>query len=104
MAIEKGHPVEATVLKIQRALLVWDPKALPQWGADGDFGNETAEWVGKFQAAHGLKATGIVDNETSFLLPTSGEGVPGPQGPRGPQGPAGADGTVEVIVNGDKVA
>ena len=98
MNIGKGHPVEATVLKIQKSLLLWDAAALPKYGADGDYGNETAEWVGKFQAAHGVKETGIVDTETAYLLPGEGGGAPGPVGPPG------KDGTVEVFVNGDKVA
>jgi len=32
------------------------------------------------------------------------EGIVGPQGPAGPQGPPGLDGTVDVFVDGDKVA
>lgn len=108
MAIAKGHPVEATVIKVQECLVGWNAKALPQWGADGDYGNETAEWVGIFQTEHGLPSTGVVDNETAWLLDdyivSGGTGVPGPQGPEGPEGPAGKDGTVEVFVNGDKVA
>ena len=68
MDIGKGHGVAATVEKIQEALIEWDPNALPRWGADGDFGNETETWVKRFQAAKGLKQTGRVDDETWLLL------------------------------------
>ena len=68
MLIEKGHPVEATVEKIQLALIEWNESALPKYKADGDFGGETAAWVAAFQSAHNLPDTGKVDDETAWLL------------------------------------
>jgi len=38
----------------QRALLAWDPKALPVYGADDDFGSETERWTALFLLAHDL--------------------------------------------------
>jgi hypothetical protein len=68
MLIEKGHPVGATVEKIQEALIVHDPDALPRFGVDGDFGSETEKYLGLFQASVGLPLTGKLDDETAFLL------------------------------------
>ena len=44
----------AAVREWQGALRRWNPRALPRFGADGDFGNETAEWSGRFMQATGL--------------------------------------------------
>lgn len=52
----------------QEALLAWNPKALPQWGADGDFGEETIEWVGHFQEAYGLARTRSINGVIADLL------------------------------------
>lgn len=51
-----GTPIEDR----QNQLLDWDPSALPQFGADGDYGSETTEWVENFQTAHGFA---LVDGE-----------------------------------------
>lgn len=56
------------VKRFQRCLLVWDPEALPKHGADGDFGAETVDWVGRFQQAFGLAQTGKIDGVTAALL------------------------------------
>lgn len=110
--ITKGHPVEEVVVEIQQGLIAWDSNALPLWGDDGDYGNETAEWVGKYQVAQGVPATGAVDGLTHSML-VKGEGgagtvgpagPAGPAGPKGATGPAGQDGTVEVFVDGIEVA
>ena len=53
----------AKVKELQK-LLMQNGYALPRYGADGDFGAETENAVKKFQADHGLNATGIVDEET----------------------------------------
>ena len=45
----------------QKALMKRDPAALPQWGADSDFGGETEMWTNRFKAAVGLPQDGIVD-------------------------------------------
>ena len=61
---------------MQRMLLKWDPKCLPEYGADGDFGSETRKAVTSFQAAHGLDQTGVYDAATrQALLEKVGEFV-----------------------------
>lgn len=53
----------------QNQLLVWDPSALPEHGADGDYGEETEEWVEAFQTAFGLDPIdGIIGPETGAAL------------------------------------
>jgi peptidoglycan hydrolase-like protein with peptidoglycan-binding domain len=64
---ESGGPA---VKRFQECLLVWNPEALPEHGADGDFGSETADWVGRFQEAFGLAKTGKIDGVTAALLLT----------------------------------
>ncbi|WP_020387658.1 peptidoglycan-binding domain-containing protein [Kribbella catacumbae] len=44
------HRNDPAVRKIQTALLGWDPDCLPVHGADGDFGPESADAVGRFKA------------------------------------------------------
>ena len=62
---DKGNAVG----RIQTALIAWDPKALPKFGADKDFGGETEAWVRNYQTAANLDATGVVDGLTgAFLL------------------------------------
>ena len=68
MLISRGHPVGATVGKIQDALIRWEANALPRWGADEDFGGETETWVKNFQESAKLSVTGKVDDETAYLL------------------------------------
>lgn len=70
MTIRVTSPTTAGtgVERAQLGLLAWDPAALPRWGADGRYGAEAAEWVGRFQADHGIKATGEVDGVTMALL------------------------------------
>lgn len=40
---------DPAVLLVQQALLVWDPDCLPRFGADGDYGSETAGAVERFK-------------------------------------------------------
>ncbi len=61
---DKGH----AVTKHQKGLMAWNPKALPQFGADGDFGGETEAWVKKYQEAADLPQTGVIDGVTSALI------------------------------------
>ncbi len=62
---DKGNAVG----RIQTALIAWDSKALPKFGADKDFGGETETWVKNYQGAADLDSTGIVDGLTgAFLL------------------------------------
>lgn len=58
----------AAVQKFQQALLAWNPAALPNYGADGDFGGETEEWVRKYQQAADVTQTGQIDGLTGSLL------------------------------------
>ena len=97
--------------KMQRGLLAWNEDALPEWGADLDYGAETEFWVGEYQKAADLDTTqdfdtlGVADPTTLALIlsnlpgepgSTGEQGVqgepglkgdPGPQGPTGPSGP-----------------
>ena len=52
----------------QNRLLAWNEEALPKWGADGDFGDETIEWVRRFQTDAGLEPNGAIDGVTAALL------------------------------------
>ncbi|MDA2805697.1 peptidoglycan-binding domain-containing protein [Nocardiopsis suaedae] len=60
-----GTPVEDR----QNQLLVWDPNILPNFGADGDYGQETTDAVTDFQNAFGLlPVDGEVGPETGAAL------------------------------------
>jgi len=61
------------VKQFQQCLLVWDSTALPKDGADGVFGSETVEWVGRFQESFGLEKTGVIDGVTAALLVAQGK-------------------------------
>lgn len=52
------------VEKAQLLMLKWDENALPDYGADADFGEETEVWAKKFQTAHGLTADGVISEKT----------------------------------------
>ena len=56
------------VAAMQQLLLKWDPKCLPEYGADGDFGKETEDAVKAFQKEKGLPATGVYDAATEKAL------------------------------------
>ena len=58
----KGAPKAATT-RVQKALVDLG-YPLPKYGADGDYGNETAGAVKQFQRDHKLYASGEVDAET----------------------------------------
>jgi len=57
---DKGNAVK----EMQRALMTWNGFALPKWGMDGDFGNETRDWVKKFQREKKITVDGIVGPQT----------------------------------------
>jgi hypothetical protein len=57
--LKKGAIGEA-VEHMQTILIKWNPKALPIYGADGEFGAETLKWVKSFQRSFGLAQDGIV--------------------------------------------
>jgi len=52
------------VVTLQNALLKYDSKCLPLYGADGDFGSETTSAVKAFQSFKGLEVDGIVGKYT----------------------------------------
>lgn len=59
------------VVEFQSRILAWDPEALPKFGADGDYGDETIAAVKRFQKEQGLDASGTIDGVTAALLPVS---------------------------------
>lgn len=68
MLISTGHK-GGYVSEIQAGLLEWNENALPNYGADGDFGSETRNAVLDFQIDQGLKGQeGIVGPETMGTL------------------------------------
>ena len=74
MALRRNDSGNA-VKKLQRGLLAWNSAALPEDGADGDYGAETEDWVGQYQLAANLESTqdfdvlGVADPTTvAFIL------------------------------------
>jgi len=72
MVLSKGTK-NGAVKRFQECLLAWDAKALPKDGADGVFGSETVDWVGRFQKSFGLEKTGVIDGVTAALLVAHGK-------------------------------
>ena len=70
----------SAVTAMQKALLAWDEKCLPKYGADGDFGSETEKAVKAFQEADGLPVTGVYDEATRKAL-TDWKPQEGPENP-----------------------
>ncbi|MBQ6375121.1 MAG: peptidoglycan-binding protein [Clostridia bacterium] len=67
-AVLKQGATGAAVTAMQKLLLKWDPQCLPKWGADGDFGEETAAAMLAFQLAAGVERTGTFDADTERAL------------------------------------
>lgn len=65
--MKNGDTGEA-VRTVQRALMAADANALPKYGADGDFGDETEGAVKEWQAGMDLPQTGVVDGVVAALL------------------------------------
>ena len=64
--LRKGNKGDwVTILQNKLMLLGY---ALPKYGADGDFGQETLSAVKAFQKAHGLLADGVVGKQTWAAL------------------------------------
>ncbi len=85
MSLKKGHKPSPSnaVTKYQKGLIGWTSEALPEFGADGDFGNETEEWVKKYQKAADLDQSGEIDGVTAPLLLSyleDGDGTVGKHG------------------------
>ncbi len=59
----KGEPVKSAQNQLLRAGFT-----LPRYGADGDFGRETASAVARFQTSNQLPATGVLDAKTLAAL------------------------------------
>ncbi len=105
MALRRNDTGNA-VTRHQEALMEWNSQALPQWGADGDYGAETEAWVQKYQEAAEFDQTqdyeaGIIDGVTSSLLienlqQAGKQGEPGEQGEQGEQGVQGDRGVKGV--------
>lgn len=58
-----SHTPSDSVLRVQTALLIWDPGCLPVHGADSDYGDETAGAVATFKAVElKVPAAEIVDD------------------------------------------
>lgn len=58
----------SAVTALQILLLIWNPKCLPKYGVDGDFGSETERAVKAFQQEDGLPVTGVYDEATRKAL------------------------------------
>lgn len=65
--LRKGDKGAAVKLH-QEGLLAWNPDALPEWGADSDYGDETETWVKLYQKAADLDQTGTIDGVTSSMV------------------------------------
>ena len=63
----------SAVKKMQEALLLWDAKCLPEYGADGDFGSETEKALKAYQKEADLPVTGIYDEATRKALTSIGK-------------------------------
>lgn len=61
--LKKGMIGEA-VERMQALLVTWNPRALPEYGVDGEFGSETRKWVKLFQKEMCIEVDGIVGPET----------------------------------------
>ena len=87
------------VTAMQKALLVWRPKCLQKYGADGDFGGETWDALCDFQAAASLPVTGVYDETTRKTLTAAGKtAAPEPPVDDPPEGPAFVLATEDVNV------
>ncbi len=88
---DKGEHVRAWQYRILDQL----PDALPKWGADSDFGDETVAGTKMLQAVLKVPQTGECDAQTyaaAFGRGGSGSGTPGPRGPKGDKGDRGPRG------------
>ena len=57
------HHNDPAVLKLQTALLIWDPQCLPLHGADGFYEDETAQAVVRFKVeVIGVDPASVIDD------------------------------------------
>jgi Glycosyl hydrolases family 25 len=83
------------VQAMQELLLKVDPGALPQFGADANYGQETANAMSRLVSGGLGRVYGPKEYADLFALLAQhqgGGGAPGPQGPQGEPGPAGPPG------------
>lgn len=66
----------AKVKELQGYILKKDPKALPRFGADGDFGNETESWLQFLFQKLSVKNQAELDEIKKQSLPTYKSGSP----------------------------
>ena len=57
VVIQRDSTQTSAVREWQNALQAWNSNALPNFGADGDFGDETARWTAKFMQDVGLTSS-----------------------------------------------
>jgi peptidoglycan hydrolase-like protein with peptidoglycan-binding domain len=67
MSLKRGDSGNA-VTKFQQALMAERSGALPQWGADSQFGGETEAAVKDYQRRAELPQTGVIDGVVAALL------------------------------------
>lgn len=93
------------IVEYWQRLLIRAGEKLPQFGADGEYGDETENAVNSFRKKHELGPTNRITAWTAIALqeaafrgargpagPAGPAGPPGPEGPRGPEGPPGPRG------------
>ena len=69
--VDKTYTDTATVTAVQRGLIVSGYK-LPKYGADGNYGDETAAAIRKFQKDAGVAVTGKIDYYVVSALKNKG--------------------------------
>lgn len=100
---DKGDHVGAW----QERILLTHPNALPNFGADNDFGDETVAGTKQLQATLGVPQTGACDAKTfaaAYAIPgakgpkgdTGAKGAKGDPGPKGDKGDRGAQGIAGI--------
>jgi peptidoglycan hydrolase-like protein with peptidoglycan-binding domain len=72
--VDQTYTDRATVLTVQRGLMARGYK-LPKYGADGDYGEETAAAIRKFQKDMGVAVTGKIDYYVVAAFKNVGAGV-----------------------------
>lgn len=91
MLPQKGD--QGPIVEYWQRLLLRAGEKLPQFGADGHYGDETQDAVNSFRKKHGVAPTNRITPWTAIALQEAAfQGARGPAGPQGPQGPQGPRG------------